>query len=231
MKEGKVTMTAVCVSKERQSFGLPIPFVSYTENYRPITHRDNSDMMRITYLTDRYNAGVKTAIEIHPETEHVLLIDHYYISFRRQVQTLIDDYSRLEKVVLGASIWYWARRRIRPWIAYYDTLSVPEFKGKRWWSLRSLPQGTIPVTGVGACWIFPREVWERTDGFTIPVPPQAGGSRCLNTSGHNVSLDCNSRLWRTHQTNPDIPDDPMSRRIATTLRHARRKLVGPRRRD
>jgi hypothetical protein len=217
-------ISAVCISKDKQSFGLGIPFVSYTENFQPITTRDTS-LDRVSYLTNRYNEAVKCALEIYPKTEHVLIIDHYYLQFESEVRLLLDDYSRLSKVILGASIWYWARRRIRPWIAYYDTLSTPEFEGRRWWRLKELPVGIIPVSGVGACWIFPREVWERTDGFVIPSPPQAGSSRCLNTAGHRILLHCNTRLWRTHQTNPAIPDDPMVLRIATTLGHARQKLI------
>jgi hypothetical protein len=224
MVAAKNVMTAVCISKERQSFSLPIPFVSYTANYRPITHRDNNDMARITYMTDRYNAAVKVAIETNPNTEHVLLIDHYYLPFFRQLQILIDDYCRLENVILGASIWYWARRRIRPWIAYYDTLSVPEFQGKKWWNTGSLPTGIIPVTGVGGCWIFPRQVWAKTGGFGIPTPPQAGGSRGMNTAGYRTLLDCNCLLWRTHETNPDIPDYSMMRRVFFTARHAQRRV-------
>ena len=217
-------ITAVCISKERQSLALDIPFVSYTENYQPITSRDNNDMNRITYLTNRYNNAIKKALDNHPKTEHLLVVDHYYLTFTGQIQRLINDFNLVDKAILGASVWYWARKRIRPWIAYYDTLSVPEFYGKRWWNLRSLPKGTIPVTGVGACWIFPRVVWERTKGFTIPSPPQAGSSRCLDTTGYRVLLDCNSRLWRTHETNPGIPDDPMRQRIMTTVRQAQRKL-------
>jgi hypothetical protein len=216
-------ITGVCISKEKQSTSLGIPFVSYTENYQPfITH--DTGPARISYLTNRYNAAVKRAIEVYPETEHILVVDHYYLPYRDQLQQLLSDYAQLGDSILGASIWYWARRRIRPWIAYYDTLSVPEFQGKRWWKLRDLPRGLIPVTGVGACWIFPRRVWERTNGFTIPSPPQAGSSRCLNTYGYRILLDCNIRLWRTHQTNPAIPDDPMTLRIVTTFKHARRKL-------
>ncbi len=217
-------ITGVCISKERQSLLLDIPFVSYTEDYRPITIRDNNDMNRITYLTNRYNSAVRKALNDHPETEHVLIIDHYYLPFTAQIERLIDDYNLLKKDILGASIWYWARKRIRPWIAYYDTLSVPEFYEKRWWNLRNLPKGIIPVTGVGACWIFPRRAWERTGGFTIPSPPQAGGSRCLDTAGYRVLLDCDSRLWRTHDNNPEIPDDPMRQRIMNTARQAQRKL-------
>ena len=217
-------ITAVCISEKSQSLALDIPFVSYTEGYRRTASRDDNDIERIKYLTCRYNNAVRFALDKHPSTDHLLIIDHYYLQFPREVGMLLSDYRGLDRVILGGSIWYWARRRIRPWICYYDTLSAPEFTGKKWWRLERLPRGIMPVSGVGACWILPRRIWEKTNGFTIPSPPQAGSSRCLDTSGHRILLDCNCRLWRTHATNPNISDDPMPKRILTTTRLVREKL-------
>jgi hypothetical protein len=217
-------ITGVCISQKEQVLRVKIPFVSYTEGYRQALSRDSGDIARITYLTDRYNNAVRYALKSYPDTEHLLIIDHYYLPFTDEIQLLIRDYIQLDRVILGASIWYWAKKRILPWIAYYDTLSAPEFRGKSWRSLGSLPTGIISVSGVGACWIFPRELWERTNGFRIPTPPQAGSSRGLDTSGYEVLLDCNSRLWRTHDTNPAIPDFSMHERLANTTKHASRKV-------
>jgi len=218
-------ITGVCISEREQSLALDIPFVSYTEGYRSMASRDSNDPSRISYLSDRYNSAIDYALKRYPDTEHLLVIDHYYLPFSKQVEFLIQDYLELDRTILGASIWYWAKRRIRPWIGYYDTLSAPEFKGKTWKRVRDLPTGVISVSAVGACWIFPRRVWERTDGFRIPSPPQAGSSRCLDTSGYRIMLDCNCRLWRTHETNPAIPNDHAVRRILNSVVHAKRKLV------
>ncbi len=218
-------ITAVCISKERHSFGMDIPFVCYTQEYEPITTHDNNDMNRITYLTKRYNNAIGRALDDYPNTRDLLVIDHYYLGFYAEIEQLIRDYLMLDHAILGASIWYWARKRIRPWIAYYDTLSVPELFGKRWSRIESLPTEIMAVTGVGGCWIFPRVIWERTDGFTIPSPPQAGGSRCLETTGYRVLLDCKRRLWRTHETNPGIPEDPMMLRVLNSAKGAERKLL------
>jgi hypothetical protein len=202
-----------------------MPFISYTEGYQPTPSRDTQSLDRIRYLTNRYNNAVRRALEIYPNTHHLLIIDHYYLPFHDEVRTLVTNYLELDRAILGASIWYWAKKRIRPWIAYYDTLSVPEFKGKSWKNARTLPQGIIPVSGVGACWIFPRTIWERTNEFRIPSLPQAGSSRGLDTSGYRILLDCNSRLWRTHETNPAIPDEPMAQRILNSVNHAKRKFL------
>jgi hypothetical protein len=217
-------ITGVCISEKKQSLDIDMPFMSYTDGYRPTPSRDLHDISRIEYLTKRYNDGISLALRTYPQTEHVLVIDHYYVPFSTEIKRLINDYSQLSASILGASIWYWARRRIKPWIAYYDTMSAPEFVGKTWKNLRSLPHGIIPVSGVGACWIFPRRIWEHTKGFRVPTPAQAGSSRCLDTSGFRVLLDCDSRLWRTHETNPSIPDYPMSKRFLETARHAKRKV-------
>ena len=230
-KKGRWAMiTAVCISKEKQSLGIDIPFVSYTEGYQPLTNRDTNDMTRIAYLTSRYNSAIRRALSEFPETRHILIADHYYLPYTTQIQRLIDDYKGMSNAVLGASIWYWARLRIRPWVAYYDTTSAPEFLGKKWWSIRSLPKGIMPASGVGACWILPRELWERAGGFTIPSPPQAGSSRGLDTTGYKVLLDCDSRLWRTHETNPGIPDYSMPVRVLITAKNVQRRLTAMMRR-
>lgn len=223
--ESPKEITAVCISEKRQTFSLDLPFVSYTEGYRPVPSRDTASVGRIEYLTNRYNDAVRRALQGYPDTEHIFIIDHYYLPFIDEVQTLVNDYLELDNAILGASIWYWSKKRIRPWIAYYDTMSAPEFKGNSWKNSRALPRGIIPVSGVGACWIFPRMVWERTSAFTIPSPPQAGSSRGLDTSGYRVLLDCNSRLWRTHETNPAIPDERMVQRVINTVNHAKQKFL------
>ncbi len=226
IQDGKRTViTAVCISKEKQSLHMDIPFVSYTEDYQPLTNRDTKDLSRIAYLTSRYNSAIRRVLSSFPETQHILIVDHYYLQYTTQIQRLINDYKELKEVTLGASIWYWARLRIRPWIAYYDTTSAPEFLGKKWWNPQSLPKGIVPVSGIGACWILPRELWERTRGFTIPSPPQAGSTRGLDTTGYKVLLDCDSRLWRTHETNPGIPNFSMPERVLITAKSARRRLI------
>ena len=205
-------ITAVCISREPQSFSVEIHFLSYTEGYRDVP-KHNLDMGRIIYLTNRYNSAINQAITKYPLTKHILVLDHYYLKYTSQIKILINDYIKLEKVILGGAIWYWNRQGIRSRIGYYDTLSIPEFVKLRYKNINSLPVGIIPVTGVGACWIFPRSIWEKTNGFTIPSPAQAGGSRCLDTQDYSILLDYNCRLWRTHDTNTDIPDNSMAKRI------------------
>jgi hypothetical protein len=200
-------------------------FYCHTEDYQPIVHHDNFDRSRITYLTERYNAAIRKGLENYPDTQHLLVVDSYYVDFVDEIRRLIDRYRSRERTVLGASIWYWDRSHIRARIRYYDTLSVKEFRNKSWASTRDLPVGMISVSGVGGCFIFPRAVWDVSKGFFIPHPePQAGSSHGLNTQGVRIILDCDCRLWRSYVTNPDIPDYSAFKRLRVSLGDLRRKV-------
>jgi hypothetical protein len=199
---------AVCISKNAMAWRIPeIAFYCDTTGYRPITHHDNNDLSRISYLTDRYNKAIQKALEKHPGPQNLLVVDSYYVEFVQEIRRLVSHYGSFEHAILGASIWYWDKTRIRPRIAYYDTLSVKEFRNKTWNSLKQLPNGLVGVRGVGGCFIFPYALWQASHGFSIPYPePQAGGSRGLKTEGYKILLDCDCRLWRSHANNPGIPE-------------------------
>ncbi len=155
-----------------------------------------------------------------------MIVDSYYLPFEAEIRGLLETYNRLDKSILGASIWSWDRSHVRAFIQYYDTLSVREMRNKRWYSVNKLPKGLLDVSGVGGCFIFPYGIWEKSGGFFIPNPePQAGGSRCLKTDGYKVLLDCDSRLWRTHYNNPGIADYPLLKRVRVSLGQLRRELI------
>ena len=217
-------LIAVCISGKRYEVNFPVPFFCYTGGYEPIEGHDNRNLNRLQYLTSRYNAAVSHAIGIHRDADHLLIIDSYYVARVDEVKKLIMDYE--DGSVLGASIWYWDRSHVRPRIRYYDTLSVNEFRGRAWSSLAKLPSGIISVSGVGGCWILPRSMWETSAGFFIPAgEPQAGGSKCLNTGQTEILLDCNVRLWRTHDTNQDIPDYSWPKRVRVSFGDWRRRFL------
>lgn len=183
-------------------------------------------MVRVSYLTDRYNQAVQRALGEYPMAEHIMIVDSYYLPFEAEIRGLLETYNRLDKSILGASIWSWDRSHVRAFIQYYDTLSVREMRNKRWYSVNKLPKGLLDVSGVGGCFIFPYGIWEKSGGFFIPNPePQAGGSRCLKTDGYKVLLDCDSRLWRTHYNNPGIADYPLLKRVRVSLGQLRRELI------
>lgn len=218
---------AVTITKQPEQWLIPgIPFHCHTEGYKEIVYRDKGDSARLSYLTTRYNRAVRKALEDYPKTDHVLVVDSYYLSFIAEIQGLIATYGRLDKSILGASIWFWNRSHLRPYIQYYDTLSVREMRDKKWYSLDELPRGLSKVSGVGACFVFPRSVWERSGGFFIPdQEPQAGGSRGLETDGYDILLDCDERLWRTPSNNPGIPNYPLLKRARVSLGEFRRQLI------
>jgi hypothetical protein len=222
-----MNLTAVCISDKKYDLGLPIPFYCHTEGYNPlIKGHDALSLERWRYLTDRYNAAVRMASMIHPETDHLLIVDTYYLRQVPGVSRLVQDYQ--SGTILGASIWYWSRFQILPAIRYYDTRSVNEFRDWKWRWLRTknLPSGIIPVSGVGGCWILPRSVWESSGGFFIPEgEPQAGGSKCLHTGGVKVLLDCDARLWRTPDTNPGLKGYSWPKRIRVSLGRQKNKVL------
>jgi hypothetical protein len=203
-----------------------VPFYCETQGYRPILHHDNNDLSRVTYLTERYNRAISNGLKEYPTAQNLLVVDSYYLDFVQEIRQLIAHYGSLDRSILGASIWYWDKSRLRGRIIYYDTLSVREFRNRKWNSMNELPKGLMNVSGVGGCFIFPRTVWEASDGFSIPYPePQAGGSRCLKTEGYRILLDCGSRLWRSHFNNPGIPNYPLIKRFRTSAGELRRKVI------
>jgi hypothetical protein len=220
-------IVAVSISKKPEHWWLPeIPFYCYTEGYKAILHHDNNDPIRVSYLTERYNRAVETALKLYPDVDHIMVVDSYYLRFARAIRDLIKTYSSLDKSIVGASIWFWNRSHLRAFIQYYDTLSVKELRDKKWYSVNRLPRGLLNVSGVGGCFAFPYAVWQTSGGFGIPDPePQAGGSRCLETHGYKICLDCESRLWRTPSDAPAIPNYSLSKRARVSLGQIRRKML------
>lgn len=206
-------IVAVTLSKEKVNISVQIPFYCYTDGYRPILHRNNSDPERIQYINGRYNQAVNKALGIFPSSKHIFIIDSYYLDFSESIKRLVSDYKRLNGDMLGGAILRWDRSRLRPRIVYYDTLSVPEMSNKRWPDDESLPTGIAEVSGIGASWIFPRLVWERTDGFREDIA--LANTRCLDTEDRRIYLDWDARFWRTHATNPEIRDEdyPLGNRL------------------
>jgi hypothetical protein len=210
-------LVGVTVSGDKVDLSVPIPYYCHTEGYRPILHRDNADLERIRYINERYNQAVSIALDHFPHAENVLIIDSYYVGFKNSIERLIEDYGKLRRVMLGGAILCWDRSRLTPSIVYYDTLSVPEVRKKRWPKVESLPTGLMESSGVGAVWVFPRLVWERSNGFRIDTP--LANTNCLNTSGYRIMLDWDARFWRTHETNPSILDEhyPLTARLYKSI--------------
>ena len=215
----RASIIAACISDKNQMWDLPeIPFYCHTEGYdAKFTPRDNNNMHRINYFNKRYGDAINTAIQKYPQCTDLLLIDTPFLQNKAQINDLVSRYYQHTSVILGASIWCWERTRIIKWIRYYDFLSVPELAPPlRWYKEKDLPVGLMRTTGVGKCWIFSRKIWERTGRFLMPSPMQAGGSRCLDTTGYEILLDCDTRFW-IHLPAPSLP-----RRILNSIPYLRR---------
>jgi len=185
-------------------------------------------MIHLTYPTERYNSAIRGALAKFPErpTSHILLCEKYYVHNTGAITQLLADYRDFgnENAVIGGAIWARRKTHIRRFISYYDTLSVKELRGVRYHEESELPSGLKKVSGVGCCWIFPLNAWEKSGGFAIPkLEPQAGGSRCLSSSPKPVMLDCSARFWRT-PADIGVPDYSPVKRIRVSLGEQRRKL-------
>lgn len=194
-----MSITAVTISKNKESFPIDIPFYCNTRNWKPIYHKNNGSPDRVNYLTDRYSCSVNEAIDFYPQTEHVMIIDSYYLH-QNNVRNLISRYYYLNamqlNVILGASIWVREKNRVQPSIIYYETLSVKEYRNKHWIFEWSLPSGLQSVSAVGGCWIFPRFLW---DGKFNVVDGGLVNSPCIRNGNCKILLDCDVRLWRSKQ--------------------------------
>jgi|SRR5438445_5291696 len=217
-----MNITAVTISRQPETIDFDLPFYCHTEGYRPIHHRDNESPERIQYLTRRYTDAVNHALGQHPETEHIMIIDSYYLH-QSPVRILLSHYSQLENSILGASIWFHDQTHLRPYIIYYETLSVRELAGKRWKTVDALPSGLIEVGAVGACWIFPRKLWRGE--FNI-VKGGLVNSTCVDNDGCQVLLDCDVRLWRSAKDGSGIPAYSILKRLRVSAGEQRRKILG-----
>jgi hypothetical protein len=218
-----VALTAVCISDKMEPWKLPYHFYCYLDGWKDV---DRSDPQKyIEYTSSRRNAAVEKALEAHPETTDLMMVDSYYVGqfdgihFRDQfleISHLASDYylaknSLSEPFILGAATWGKVRTRLLQYLRnktdFYDKWADP--------CVRWMPRGwrpendglaarfTVPVKGfyrvhsVGGCYIFSRRLWDR--GVRYGVPDDLHGCEhnyLCETSGAKVFLDLNAELWR-----------------------------------
>jgi hypothetical protein len=196
----RLNLTAVCISRTPETFDLPnIPFCNYTEGWKPFQHERTKE--RVEYLAERRNIAVSQALSLYPETEHILMIDSYYIHENDQIKGLIQDYfemsleKHIEGCILGASTWFFDLRRIRARWRFYDSWTTPEG------SLLELSEavragGIIEVKAVGACYIYPRWVWEKNRYDVLEDLRGCEHNWLCEQSGLPVYLSLSRRLSR-----------------------------------
>lgn len=186
---------AVCISWKPETWSIPeVPFHSRVSDGRPYPRVKTTE--RVAHLANRRNEALEEALSLYPHTQHVLMVDSYYLSQTREIRKLLSQYSRLStssECIVGASTWFQDRTRIVPRIRFWDSWITPEAGHVR------LPEkdtraGLMRVRAVGACYVFPRGVWE-AHPYSVPTNGGEHTSLC-ERSGLPVWLSLNVQLWR-----------------------------------
>ena len=182
-----------------------IPFFCYTKGWKPFGHERSRE--RISYLADRRNKAVLEALLLFPETEHILMVDSYYIKQSDEIFKLVKEYdklsSELRDCILGASTWRPTKTGMRSTNSFYDTWTTPEGVGLRWEDARERG-GLLRVRSVGGCYLYPRFVWEKY-GYGVPEDLHGCEHNWLcERSGLPVFLSFNERLWREPLVYPPL---------------------------
>jgi hypothetical protein len=193
-------VSAVCISRNTEAWNIPdIAFHNYTGGWKPFRHEKT--IQRVEYLAERRNLAVSQTLTRYPDTEHIMMIDSYYVHQNQQIKGLIQEYARLilsdyqNGCILGASAWILDKTRIRSRLRFYDGWTTPE--GTRL-KLQEVEKtgGFIRARSVGGCYLYPRWVWERV---RYGVPQDLHGCEhnwLCEHSGLPVLLSLNQRLWR-----------------------------------
>ncbi len=193
-------ITAVCISRQKESWGIhELPFLCFTENWKSFGHEKSKD--RIAYLAERRNGAVGKALSVFPSTQHLMMIDSYYVHQDQQIRKLVEEYfelsstSKLQNCIVGASTWILDKTKVRSRDRFYDYWTTPEGLSLNWRKVRQ-QGGMTQVRAVGGCYLYPRFVWERT---SYGVPDDLHGCEhnwLCEKSSLPVLLSLNVTLWR-----------------------------------
>ena len=191
---------AVCISRNQETWKInDIPFYNYTEGWKPFQHETTRE--RVAYLAERRNAALVRALTLFPRTEHIMMIDSYYLNQHEPIRGLISEYAKLtlsdfpKGCILGASTWVLDKTRIKSKLRFYDGWTTPEGSKLKLHQVEKTG-GILRVGAVGACYLYPRSVWEKT---SYDVPKDLHGPEqtwLCEHSGLPVFLSLNQRLWR-----------------------------------
>lgn len=221
-KSGLIAVTISSGSEGWSRIGN-IPLFTSTEGDDPRYRSragQKSNSARMKHLANRRNIANKKALESYPETEHIMAVDSFYLHQTIALERLVTAYlSWREECIMGAPTWALHKATLKPKLAFYDTWSTPEMEN---YTIPPfvMPSGIVRVSSVGACYIYPRWVWDRYQ-YQIPEPfPDAGiyHNWLCQKSGLPVFINFDAKLWRTHADNPDIPSYSIPHRALITLR-------------
>ena len=214
-------ISAVCISRNTEGWSIQdFPLYNYTEGWKPFQHEHTRD--RVVYLAERRNAAVSRALSLFPQTEHILMIDSYYLHQKSQITGLIENYVKMIQsdyasgCILGASTWILDKTKVRSRIRFYDGWTTPEASKLRLDDVEARG-GTARVMAVGACYLYPRWVWQKVGYGVFEDLHGCEHNWLCEHSGLPVFLSLSERLWR------DPIVYPWSKRIRMSL-HLRRLL-------
>jgi hypothetical protein len=200
-------VSAVCISRNPESWKIPdVPFCNYIEGWKPFQHEKTKE--RVDYLAHRRNLAVSRAIELFPDTKHILMIDSYYLNQVEQINQLVGEYSELSHstyqngCILGASSWIYDLTRVR---------GLPLREAER-------NGGIMKVGSVGGCYLYPRWVWEKTKYDTPEDLHGCEHNWLCEHSGLPVFLSLNQRLWRAPLVYPRVKRVRMSLHLGRWFR-------------
>ncbi len=197
-------ITAVCISREPESWHIPsIPYYCYTAGWEPYGRDKTKE--RVAYLARRRNQALALALESYPDTEHVLMIDSYYLGQTRSIANLLDEYDQCDGI-LGASTWIVDKTRIRAKNRFFDNWTTPECaevllprayvtRPSQYLKEYHSKNGWTSVRAVGACYLYPLSVWKK-NGYKVPSTGGCEHNYLCEMSGLPVWLSLNVGFWR-----------------------------------
>lgn len=165
---------------------------------------------RVRFVADQRNIAVEKALAIYPDTTDILMIDSYYTGQTRMIDLLVNQYfSMKEQCVLGGSTW----SRYRGKLTFWDKFLTPECASLEYGTLT----GIHPVSGLGACYLFPRSAWDKGARYGVP---DYGGDHLPFHRAHNLPLymSFDVRLW--HPPLVDV-NSPLAVRFKSALKTVR----------
>ena len=168
-------MKIVAVTISKEPIDWPLQGIPHYVSYESIHATRNNPYRYVSEMARIRNQAVKTALELYPMTEHVLVCDSYYVEQPAALRQLISDYNG--ECLLGGALWGLNRvtfpQVFKCQIEWCDTWSVPDCAGHRY-SLDTHHYKTVNhrtglwnVSSVGGVFIFPRQVWEDGTRFGV----------------------------------------------------------------
>lgn len=195
---------------------LDIPLVQYIDK-RSVGPRGTFE--RVKAVAEMRNEAVKIALQAHPDTTDILMIDSYYVNQTKPLMQLINNYYyNKHKHIRGGAIWRWSKTGIFRQAQFYDHWVNPNIQP--WYLIH--PRGSQMVRCVGGVYIFPVDVWTLRH-YGVPFPLQTEHYAMLKNCDYPIILDFDCNFWRK-PSDSEVYYYPWSKRIRVFLGKWRRSI-------